>query len=536
MVQLILMVVILRDIAVQVALFKNDWPEENFRPIFSFQINQSMKFPKYLLFVLNLIFLLNSACKSQEDKKSTGVIFIIKNETNNPLLIRTEQYYHNIQNYEIKSHKINDTIIFKGNGYMYVYLSHKDAYADTVLVANNDTVKIHATATSIKAVNISTHQENEFFTPGDSRKSITFKIDSLSRLFYSINTKLPALKGYSEFSKFQTYPLKVNRPAFVAKATAFSQLLSLLYKDYNYKISTLSSSGDNSQRLITFLKYKINADYYEKLSLLFNLSNSKSVADSLNSQTFINNDLINNPYCNKILIPFLKRKVILQKADYSRSKEYINFKEAYDYAPNFLKGDLLKYARYLSLEKMMEYDESAIEIKKRYIDFNNLYNDPKLDASLKQTLSGIINDKTQAVEDLILYGIDGKETTLRQVLNEAKDKVVYIDFWASWCAPCREVMPKSLSLKKEFQNKSVLFLYLSIDKDRLKWEEASGIEGLRYNNYQILNQDNSKFLKQIALSVIPRYVLYGKNSVMIDKNAPGPSSEEIKKLINSYIK
>jgi thiol-disulfide isomerase/thioredoxin len=495
-----------------------------------------MKFSKQLLFVLNLILLLSNACKSQEEKKGSNVTFIINNETNNSVLIRTEQYYDNLQNNEIISHKKNDTLSLKINGYLYAYFSHKDAYADTVLIASNDTVKIHATAASIQAANVNPHQLDNFFSADALRKSNNFKIDSLSRLFYSINTKLPALKGYSEFSKFQTYPLKVNRSAIVAKNAEFSLLRAMLYQDYMYKIKTISNSADHPQPLITFLKYKTNADYYEKLSLLFNLSNSKSVADSLNSRTFINNNLINNPYCNKILIPFLKRKVIVQKADYSRSKEYINFKEAYDYAPKFLQGDLLKYARYLSLEKMMDYDESTVEIKKRYTDFNNLYKDLKLDASLKQKLSGIINDKMQAIEDLVLYGVNGKETTLRQVLNEAKDKVVYIDFWASWCAPCREAMPKSLSLKKEFENKPVLFLYLSIDKDRLKWEEASGIEGLAYNNYQILNQNNSKFLKQIALSTIPRYMLYGKNGVIINKNAPGPSSEEIKKLINNYIK
>ena len=69
------------------------------------------------------------------------------------------------------------------------------------------------------------------------------------------------------------------------------------------------------------------------------------------------------------------------------------------------------------------------------------------------------------VLDVMLPDINGKEVEL----TELKGKVIYLDFWATWCSPCLMQMKNSKSWKAKFKNKDVVFLYLSLDKN--KWME-----------------------------------------------------------------
>ena len=127
--------------------------------------------------------------------------------------------------------------------------------------------------------------------------------------------------------------------------------------------------------------------------------------------------------------------------------------------------------------------------------------------------------------------------SLEEIITQNKGKLLYIDFWASWCAPCRAVMPDSRKLRKEYNNEEITFVYLSIDKDYQKWKKAVENEDLTYykHNYLTVNYPASKFFEQLKLSSIPRYLLYNKEGELIHKNAPGPDTKEIKLLFSEYL-
>ncbi len=130
------------------------------------------------------------------------------------------------------------------------------------------------------------------------------------------------------------------------------------------------------------------------------------------------------------------------------------------------------------------------------------------------------------------------QLSLQQVLNSNKGKLVYIDFWASWCFPCRKEMPHAKELWKQFDNTDIIFVYLSVDKNKEEWAGAAVAEGLdtRVHNYVVLNAEQSTFLKSIDFGPIPRYLLYDKEGKLVHKKAPGPSSDEIKRVIETYLK
>lgn len=61
-----------------------------------------------------------------------------------------------------------------------------------------------------------------------------------------------------------------------------------------------------------------------------------------------------------------------------------------------------------------------------------------------------------------LLSLDGKTVQdLKEVIAKYKGKLVLFDFWASWCIPCREEMPHSSTLKKEYKDKYIVFVTIS---------------------------------------------------------------------------
>jgi len=152
----------------------------------------------------------------------------------------------------------------------------------------------------------------------------------------------------------------------------------------------------------------------------------------------------------------------------------------------------------------------------------------------------LVADSKGALSKDSLYMLDAQnnQLSLQQVLNSNKGKLVYIDFWASWCFPCRKEMPHAKELWKQFDNTDIIFVYLSVDKNKEEWAGAAVAEGLdtRVHNYVVLNAEQSTFLKSIDFGPIPRYLLYDKEGKLVHKKAPGPSSDEIKRVIETYLK
>ena len=63
-------------------------------------------------------------------------------------------------------------------------------------------------------------------------------------------------------------------------------------------------------------------------------------------------------------------------------------------------------------------------------------------------------------------------------LSDYKGKVVVVDVWATWCGPCVKEMPFFKKLKDEFEGKEVVFMGVSVDENKFKWEAYMKKQGL----------------------------------------------------------
>jgi peroxiredoxin len=120
----------------------------------------------------------------------------------------------------------------------------------------------------------------------------------------------------------------------------------------------------------------------------------------------------------------------------------------------------------------------------------------------------------------IAPGFTQKDTSGQSVsLSSFKGKYVLLDFWASWCGPCRTLHPKTVALFNEFKGRNFTILSVSLDKDRNKWLEAITADHLQdWPQVCDLQGPGNEVSKLYGLEAIPQNYLIGPDGSIIAKN------------------
>lgn len=143
----------------------------------------------------------------------------------------------------------------------------------------------------------------------------------------------------------------------------------------------------------------------------------------------------------------------------------------------------------------------------------------------------VISEYLQKAER-IMVGKTAPDFTLPTIegdsldMHSLKGKVKIIDFWASWCAPCRREMPTLVKLYKDYQTKGLEILSVSIDEKKDAWKNAIFEDGNTWKNVSDLKGAKSPVVALYGIKSIPFMVVVDENNKIVAVNLRGKALED----------
>ncbi|MDP1726917.1 MAG: TlpA disulfide reductase family protein [Bacteroidota bacterium] len=281
-----------------------------------------------------------------------------------------------------------------------------------------------------------------------------------------------------------------------------------------------------AENIFQFENIKIN--YPEWYYTMRGIENKRLDVDS-NYYLFLKNIEVNNDkFIHSPEYRYFLKYYFLNQFNGSRQRP--NAVQAYDFSANYFTGKALKTFQLQLWHEVIQFGDfnDATTI---YTKADKTYGDqPEF-----KYLLAIYNEKRpftvgSKAPGFTLPDLQGRKVSLESFLG----KVVYIDFWASWCRPCLAEIPASEKLKKYFEGKDIVFINISIDEDEESWrmsQEKNQISGINL----LCKNNESNTAKNYQISTIPSYFLIDKSGKFIAAPAQRPGKEIIYKQIEDAL-
>lgn len=200
----------------------------------------------------------------------------------------------------------------------------------------------------------------------------------------------------------------------------------------------------------------------------------------------------------------------------------------YDAAGQLLDGKSLAFFR-SEIIRMAFSSDRFQEILPAYLDFmrHNRYPafEPKLTAVYERT--------SRLAPGTVVPAFSGKdfykgETFSQQTL---KGKVIYLNFWASWCGACIKKMDYMSAFVPDLQKSGVEIVNISIDENKTAWEDA--LLGTRFAGYHLLskNYPEQELALKFGVQAVPQYFIVAPNGIIAEKPYSNQPDEIMKKLL-----
>ena len=157
---------------------------------------------------------------------------------------------------------------------------------------------------------------------------------------------------------------------------------------------------------------------------------------------------------------------------------------------------------------------------------NELSEEIRRRTEMASTRSGFVINETPIVTEGDLFDT---------IMKKYKGNVVFVDFWATWCGPCRAGMTQIKPLKEELKGKNIRFVYItnpSSPKDT--WNLL--IPDIEGEHYYLTNDEYNRMAARFKVSGIPHYVLVDKTGKVVqEKIWFASSNDELKRMFNQYL-
>lgn len=255
------------------------------------------------------------------------------------------------------------------------------------------------------------------------------------------------------------------------------------------------------------------------------------LADSLEG-TAINGSLSQKVYEN-----YLKQMKPLNQEMNAIYLDYKNAKEANDEVAMAKADSMYEVIEGRQKEQILDFaKENNSSVVAPYLIYRNsyLFGLPELeevtltmDTNLNNSIYLQELNKQVAILKAVQVGQPAPDFTQADTagnpltLSSLKGKILLIDFWASWCVPCRAENPNVVEAWKRYHEKGFDILGVSLDRDREKWIEAIKTDHLTWNQVSDLQFWNNEASSLYGIRSIPSNVLVDQEGIIIAHNLRG---------------
>lgn len=165
-----------------------------------------------------------------------------------------------------------------------------------------------------------------------------------------------------------------------------------------------------------------------------------------------------------------------------------------------------------------EYEPNITKIETLYKGLDKSIQDTKAGKFILKNLNDFKTVKIgRRAPEFSAPNPEGKSVSLKESLG----KITIIDFWASWCEPCRKESPNMVNLYSEFHDKGLNIIGVSLDEDVTKWKEAIATDKLSWTQVSNLKKWKDQIAIQYGVKAIPSTFVLNQYGVVVAKDLTG---------------
>ena len=193
------------------------------------------------------------------------------------------------------------------------------------------------------------------------------------------------------------------------------------------------------------------------------------------------------------------------------------------YVPGFVKGHTGSYASAYIVTRTLLINPDLLVLEPTYNSLDSTVKHSKFGKLIAEVMDAARKTAVgQIAPDFTMNDRDGKPVTL----SSLRGKVIFVDFWASWCGPCRRENPNVVEAYAKFHSAKFDILGVSLDSEKENWEKAIDKDKLTWMHVSDLKGWGNAVAKQYGIRAIPANLLLDKDGKIIAHNLYGGELEK----------
>jgi thiol-disulfide isomerase/thioredoxin len=200
---------------------------------------------------------------------------------------------------------------------------------------------------------------------------------------------------------------------------------------------------------------------------------------------------------------------------------------AQDEIKAFLIGDFISF--YSNMGQYKFTKEALVYLEEYLIKYPDAPHSEWIEKEYKKRYDQLFSSSVLVID---CNDVEGKSFRA----SAYDEKLLFIDFWATWCGPCIAENPYIEQLKKEYAGK-VRFIKISVDEYESGWRLFLGKDRKNTKNSYLLSRNNrTDTMNYYDLNAIPKFMIVDGNGQILDFSPPRPSNPKVREVLDSLLK